>query len=87
MVYPNPPTGGTVTVVPPGYANTAKVKVQVFTVSFRKVIEEDFGTMPHGALQLTLRDRWGRPLSPGLYYVAVCVGDKRTVAKLTITYR
>jgi hypothetical protein len=58
--------------------------VQVFTVTFRKVIEEDFGTMPHGALELTLRDRWGRPLAPGLYYVAVSVGDKRSVAKLMV---
>jgi hypothetical protein len=53
-------------------------------VSFREVIEEEYSAAPHGALKLTLLDKWGRELSAGFYYVAVTVGEERSIGKLLI---
>lgn len=72
VVYPNPSSGGPVNVMPPAFEGTAEVKVQVFTLAFRKV-QEQVVRQTQGPLTLLPADKGGNPLSSGLYYVVVTV--------------
>ena len=85
VVYPDPATGGTVNVLPPAYSGTQDVKVEIFTLSFRKVLGEIFTSVPTGtSVPIALNDQWGNPLADGLYYVVVTIGGKHSSAKLLI---
>jgi hypothetical protein len=85
VVYPNPVTGPTVSVLPPAYSGSENVQVEIFTIAFRKVQEETFPNVPAGAaVTIDLKDRWGRPLANGLYYVVVIIDGKHYVAKLIV---
>jgi hypothetical protein len=66
--------------------SSANVRIQIFTVSFRKVVDETIPSVPAGTskLPVALVDREGRPLANGLYYVVVTVNGKRSVLKLLI---
>lgn len=64
----------------------ADVKVLIFTTAFRKVNEIDLGAMPPGVsdFKLDLKDRWGRDLANGLYYVVVRTSQGKLTAKLLV---
>ncbi len=85
VVYPNPATGDTVNVLPPTHSGMEDVRVEIFTSAFRKVLDESFASVPPGvAVTVELKDKWGRPLADGLYYVVVTVDGKRSIAKLLV---
>src|SRR5579871_1676983 len=84
LLYPNPATGGSVT-LQVSLATAGEVRVQIFTPSFRQVLNI---TLPEPAgtdkLDIPLKDKGGRPLANGLYYVLVTANGKRTILKLLI---
>ena len=85
VIYPNPAKGDTVNVLPPAHTGMEDVRVEIFTSAFRKVQEEIFPNVPPGvAVTVELKDRWGKPLADGLYYVVVIVDGKRSISKLLI---
>lgn len=84
VLYPNPVTGGDVTLNPDLKA-TSDVTVTIFTTAFRKVNVENYPQVPAGATVLvTLTDRTGKPLANGLYYVMVQTNQGRNILKLLI---
>jgi len=84
VVYPNPSNGGPVSVLPPAYTGNEDVKIQLFTIAFRKVKETLYRSVPYGPLQVDLTDDWGHPLASGLYYVVIEAGGQRSVVKLLL---
>jgi hypothetical protein len=61
------------------------VRIQVFTVAFRKVRDRTFPVTNSGtSLEITLTDNWGKPLANGLYYVAAWTPRGRSIGKLLI---
>lgn len=84
MLYPNPVTGGSVTLLV-NLSTAGSVHVQIFTLSFREVLNI---TLPEPAgtdkLDILLKDKDGKPLANGLYYVLITVNGKRSVLKLLI---
>jgi len=86
VVYPNPADGTVpVRVRPPAYFGILDVTVKIFTIAFRKVQENTYHQLPNGTdVPLNLTDKWGKPLSSGLYYVAVQTTQGRSIGKLLI---
>lgn len=84
VVYPNPSSGGPVSVLPPAYVGNQDVTIQLFTIAFRKVQETTYRSVPYGPLKINLVDDWGNPLASGLYYVVIEVGNERNVVKLLL---
>lgn len=85
ILYPNPVTGGSISVLPPIYSGSQDVRIEVFTLSFRKVLDEnERGLAPGTAVKIELVDQWGHPLADGLYYVVVTINGKHSTAKLLI---
>jgi len=84
-IYPNPAPGGSVSLLIPPYWGTGDVRIQVFTVAFRKVRDRTFPVTNSGtSLEITLTDNWGKPLANGLYYVAAWTPRGRSIGKLLI---
>jgi hypothetical protein len=86
LLIPNP-ADGTVPVklqgldLEPG----APVKVQVFTLSYRKIWEQVIPpTSSHDAVEIPLSDQWGTPLANGLYFVIASAGSERWTGKLMV---
>ena len=85
VIYPNPAPGGTVNVLPPAYMGSSNVRVEIFTVAFRKVQDRTFTNIASGqAVTITLTDRWGSPLASGVYYIVVTTSKGRSIGKLLI---
>jgi len=85
VVYPNPPTGNSVNVLPQDYSGDADVRIEIFTLSFRKVFDKTYKDVASGtAINIPLTDSFGHPLADGLYYVVVTVNGKHSTAKLLI---
>jgi hypothetical protein len=86
VIYPNPVSGGAPVTLVVTLASPANVRIQIFTVSFRKVVDETVTSVPAGTskLPVPLVDREGKPLANGLYYVVVTINGKRSVLKLLI---
>ncbi len=61
-------------------------KLQVFTIAFRKVSDQDMPGehLPDQDLPLPLRDNWGTPLASGLYYVVITPSPASKQAWLTV---
>jgi hypothetical protein len=84
IIYPNPSDGRPVNILPP-LTKVSDVKVQIFTLAFRKANETTFPQVPPGvSVTITLTDYWNKPLANGLYYVVVITDEGRTVSKLLI---
>lgn len=84
-IYPNPVTGPTVQVLSPPYMGVANVRVEIFTLAFRKVQDTIFDSIPSGtAVTVNLTGRGGNPLANGIYYVVVTVNEQRSIGKLLI---
>ena len=74
-----------VNILPPYYLGAVTVRVEVFTLAFRKVQDKTYNTLPSGtAVTLSLTGREGNPLSNGLYYVVVTVNAQRSIGKLLV---
>ncbi len=87
IVYPNPATGpGPVTVQVSLVSFAAQVKVEVFTLAFRKVNQITLFNVSAGILDISLplTDRDGKPLANGLYYVVIQTPQGRFVTKLLV---
>jgi hypothetical protein len=84
-IYPNPVTGPTVQVLPPLYAGVSKVRVEVYTLSFRKVQDTTYPSLASGkAVTLSLTGKGGNPLANGIYYVVVTTDYGRAIGKMLI---
>lgn len=87
VVYPNPSTGPTVNVLAPAYGGTKDVRVKIFTVTFRKVLDETFRDVASGtAVTVHLNDQGGMPLANGLYYAVVTVDGRHSVSKFLVLH-
>lgn len=84
-IYPNPAVGPTVEILPAPYEGFLNVRVEVFTVNFRKVKDETFYSIPSGTpVTLVLSNSWGNRLANGLYYVVVTSKAGRATGKLLV---
>jgi hypothetical protein len=84
-LYPNPVTGPTVLILPPFYLGLSNVRVEVYTLAFRKVQDKTYPSLFSGtAVTLSLTDKWGRPMANGIYYVEVTTVNGRSIGKLLI---
>ena len=86
MIYPDPTDGrGPVHIRVPGLDRTVDIKVEIFTLAFRKVQSQEYSQVPAGTDPLLLlTDRDGIPLANGVYYVVVWVEGKRSIGKLLL---
>lgn len=86
VVYPNPAIGPQVKVALP-LTVAGDVKVQIYTLSFRKVTDLVVrNVQPGTAITVDLLDKAGARLSNGLYYLTVTLPDSgRHVLKLLVT--
>ena len=85
-LYPNPVrSGNTASIALPGLKNQANVRVQVFTIKYRKIQDEIFpNVQPGSSVLLVLADQKGSPLSNGLYYLVISYPGQRSTLKLLI---
>ena len=84
-IYPNPATGPTVQILPPPYVGIQTVRVEIYTLAFRKVQDHSYGPMAPGTpITIQLTGPSGNPLANGVYYVVVTVNGHRAVGKLLI---
>jgi len=62
------------------------VRIQLFTTAYRKISETSLATLPLGVtpVKVALRDRKGRRLANGVYFLRVLNGDSEFVGKLLI---
>jgi hypothetical protein len=86
VLFPNPAPGGGSATLQVNLAAPGNVRIQVFTVSFRKVLDKTVPNIPAGVQDLTfpLVDKDGTALADGLYYVVVTANGKRWILKLLI---
>jgi hypothetical protein len=84
-LYPNPASGTSVKVLPKLYVGTSNVRVRVYSLSGRKVMDENFWNIPSGqAVDLLLKDHKGVFLSNGIYYLIVDTSEGSSKGKLLV---
>ncbi|HEV2352886.1 MAG TPA: hypothetical protein VGR89_01475 [Puia sp.] len=84
-IYPNPATGPTVNLLPPPMGGSSNVRVEFFTLSFRKVKDQTFPNVPPGSpVTVDLTGWGGHPLANGVYYVVVTTDTRRVTGKLLV---
>jgi hypothetical protein len=86
VVYPNPVDGTTQPMVrPPFYSGSSDVRVQVFTLAFRKVEDFTKTNVPWGHdIPVGLVGKDENPFSNGLYYVVVTTNSGRSIGKMLV---
>jgi mannan endo-1,4-beta-mannosidase len=85
ILFPNPVTGPIVNILPPSFSGELNIRVEVFTLAFRKVLDITFPQVSSGTVvTLNLTGKGGRPLSNGLYYVVVETNGKKATEKLLV---
>jgi hypothetical protein len=86
VLYPNPVKGtDQVTVLPPTFSGVSDVRIQVFTLAFRKVLDNTNRGMVSGqGIPIPLVDSYNDPLANGLYYVVVTTNEGRKIGKLIV---
>jgi hypothetical protein len=87
VIYPNPVNGTAQPMVrPPFYSGSSVVKVEIYTLAFRKVWESPkTGSVTWGHdIQVSLVASDGNPFSNGLYYVVVTTNSGRTIGKMLV---
>jgi hypothetical protein len=84
VVYPNPSTGGVVSVLPPAYPGVSNVTIRVYTTAYRLVRVETYYGVPWSALPLTLTDRRGSRFSNGLYYAFITTNAGRSMTQMMV---
>jgi hypothetical protein len=61
------------------------VRVEIYTLAFRKVQDHSYGPMPSGTpIPIQLTGPSGNPLANGVYYVVVTTSSGRAVGKLLV---
>jgi hypothetical protein len=84
LVYPNPTSGQPVSLRLP-IKQVSDVTVQIFTLAFRKVWQQDFPQVaPSTALSVPLSDASGTQLANGLYYIVALTSQGTYKTKLLI---
>jgi beta-glucanase (GH16 family) len=84
-LYPNPVTGSTVKILPPNYTGVSNVRVEVYTLAFRKIIERTYDSLPAGTdISMELVGLTGNTLANGVYYVVVTVDGMHATGKLLV---
>lgn len=84
-IYPNPATGPAVNLLPPPTSGSSDVRVEIFTLSFRKVKDQTFHNVPSGSpVTVDLTGWGGHPLANGVYYVVVTTDAGRVMGKLLV---
>ena len=85
MIYPNPSRGGPVKIHIPGQDDVSDIKLQLYTVAYRKVFEQVIPqVLPGSDLVLNMTDNWNHPLANGLYYVVITTDQGQTTLKLLV---
>jgi hypothetical protein len=85
VVFPNPVSGGGTFGLNPALTSASSVRVDYFTVAFRKVNEIPPQNVQAGSvITLPLTDKWGNPLASGLYYIVVQSNRGRSILKLLV---
>jgi hypothetical protein len=86
VIYPNPVDGTSrVSIRPPVYTGNT-VKVEIYTVAYRKVFNRTFN-LTYGndvILNAPVTDNWNNPLASGVYYVVVTTNSGRSIGKMLI---
>jgi hypothetical protein len=71
----------------PGRRQASDVSVKVYTVAFRLVREQPSQNVPAGRdVTVELKDKTGKPLASGLYYVVVTVDGNTLTAKMMVLW-
>jgi hypothetical protein len=87
VLYPNPVYEGDQVQIQPPLTASTDVRVEIFTIAFRKVQDEIFHQTAVGAiLPIQLTDKWNSPLANGLYYLAVSTPRGKWTMKLLILH-
>ncbi len=88
QLYPNPARGTQVNIYVPGQGGPGNLKVEIFTIGFRRAQEATISNVVPGAsIDLELRDKAGVTLSNGLYYVVVTTPEgERFILKLLVLH-
>ena len=77
----------TVNVLPPYYVGVSNVRVEVYTLAFRKIVEKTYDSLPEGtAISMELVGRTGNTLANGVYYVVVTVDGMHATGKLLVLH-
>jgi hypothetical protein len=89
IIYPNPGTGGPVSILIPGQTSVSDVRVELFTTAFRKVQDKTFPSVPVGTdgggnVEIMMTDIWGNNLASGLYYVVVTTSPQKGTGQASI---
>jgi hypothetical protein len=86
VIYPNPVDGtAPVNVRPPFFTGVSDVKVQIFTLAYRKVQEHTYKNLVVGQdCPIKLVDEHNDLLANGLYYVVVTTNAGRTIGKMLV---
>ncbi len=72
VLYPNPSLDTSPLSIDLGLISAVKIKVRVYTLSFRVIFEKDYGQVSPGqVITLPMADKNGKLLANGLYYVQV----------------
>jgi hypothetical protein len=86
VIYPNPVGGaGQVSIRPPVYTGNT-VKVEIYTVAYRKVFNHTY-ELTYGndvVLYAPITDNWNNPLASGVYYVVVTTNNGRSIGKMLV---
>jgi hypothetical protein len=72
--YPNPTSGGPVT-IQLNLSGSTKVKWDIFTTAFRRVAGQSANALPGNYLVWDLRDQEGQEAANGIYYWRVELKD------------
>jgi hypothetical protein len=85
VLYPNPVKGPGPVKIQLNLTTASDVKLQIYTVSLRKVQDLTIPQVPVGVdVTLNLVDKAGAPLANGLYFVAVTTNQGKFILKLLI---
>lgn len=85
VIFPNPATGPTVSILPAAYSGISNVRIEIYTIAFRKVLDTTLPSVLSGTVvNLSLKDRGGNNLADGIYYVAVTTSKGRSMGKLLV---
>jgi rhamnogalacturonan endolyase len=84
-LYPNPASGSTVNILPSAYWGTSNVRVEIYTVAFRKVQDETFYLVASGTpVIVNLTNQSGGRLANGLFYVVVTTKAGKSTGKMLV---
>jgi len=83
VLFPNPDTGTSVTLQTQLNA-PGNVRVRIYTVAYRKILDKTFDDVPAGPQNLVIPLNSSGMIANGLYYVVVTANGNRWVLKLLL---